>query len=78
MKITYTQEKIDKIFCYSSIQTREKIDRLLEIDASQYTNLGKESTKSEKAEVKRNSKYIYKTIKKIDNSLGSMFLKHLD
>ena len=55
-----------------------KIDRLLEMDATQYTNCGKDSTKKEIELVRKNSKYIYKTIKKIDNSLGSMFLKHLD
>jgi len=74
----YSQEEVDKIYNYTTISDRDKIDKLLQIDATQYTNCGSESTKSEKAEVKRNSKYIYKTIKKIDNSLGSMFLKHLD
>ena len=74
----YSNESVEKIYNYKSISDRTKIDRLLEIDATQYTNCGKDSTKKEIELVRKNSKYIYKTIKKIDNSLGSMFLKHLD
>ena len=42
---------------------KERIDLLLEMDATQYTNLGSDSTKNEKVEVKKNSKVIYKAIK---------------
>ena len=74
----YTKEIIDKIFNYSSINNIEKINRMLEIDAIQYTNLGSESTKAEKDLVKKNSKYIYKVISKINPDIGRQFLDHQD
>lgn len=74
----YSQENIDKIYNYKTLSNKEKIDRLLEIDANQYTNCGKDSTKNEKLIVKKNSKYIYKTIKKIDEKIGKSLLQHQD
>jgi len=74
----YTTEKIDQIYNYKTISNNEKIDRLLEIDANQYTNCGIDSTKLEKQQVKKNSTYIYKTIKKIDEKIGVSLLKHQD
>ena len=74
----YSQEKIDKIYNYKTLSNKEKIDRLLEIDANQYTNCGKDSTKNEKLIVKKNSKYISKTIKKIDEKIGKSLLEHQD
>jgi len=74
----YSQELVEKIFNYTSISDKDKIDRLLEMDAAQYTNCGKDSTKKELEIVKRNSKHIYKTLKKIDQSLGDCLLKHQD
>ena len=74
----YSQEKIDKIYTYKTLSNKEKIDRLLEIDANQYTNCGIDSTKTEKLIVKKNSKYIYKTIKKIDEKIGKSLLEHQD
>ena len=57
---------------------RERIDQLLEMDATQYTNLGSDSTKAEKSEVKKNSKVIYKAIKDLDEYTGKLLLEHLD
>jgi len=57
---------------------RERIDQLLEMDAIQYTNLGHDSSKVEKAEVKKNSRLIYKAIKDIDKHVGESLLNHLD
>tara|TARA_R110000823_G_scaffold313977_1_gene442199 strand:+ start:121 stop:348 length:228 start_codon:yes stop_codon:yes gene_type:complete len=74
----YSQEIIDKIYNYKTLSNKEKIDRLLEIDANQYTNCGIDSTKNEKLIVKKNSKYIYKTIKKIDEKIGKSLLEHQD
>ena len=74
----YTNELIDKIYNYKSITDKIKIDRLLEIDANQYCNLGKESTKHQKDIVKKNSKYIYKTISKLDTLMGKKFLELQD
>tara|TARA_R110000744_G_scaffold948_1_gene3509 strand:- start:10294 stop:10521 length:228 start_codon:yes stop_codon:yes gene_type:complete len=74
----FTQQTIDKIYNFKTLSNKEKIDRLLEIDANQYTNCGIDSTKTEKLIVKKNSKYIYKTIKKIDEKIGKSLLEHQD
>tara|TARA_R100000935_G_scaffold58056_1_gene93717 strand:+ start:1680 stop:1913 length:234 start_codon:yes stop_codon:yes gene_type:complete len=74
----YSTEIIDKIYSYKSISNRDKIDRLLMIDATQYTNCGLDTTKAEKLLVKKNSRYIYKVIKKIDEELGITLLQHQD
>jgi len=47
---------------------------LLEIDATQYTNLGIDSTIEEKQEVKKNSIYLYEIIQKLDSRLGKTLL----
>tara|TARA_R110000803_G_scaffold59517_1_gene118151 strand:+ start:394 stop:627 length:234 start_codon:yes stop_codon:yes gene_type:complete len=74
----FTKESIDKIFNYTSISNIEKINRMLKIDATQYTNLGIDSTKSEKEIVKKNSRYIYKVISRINPEIGRQFLEHQD
>jgi len=74
----FIKESIDKIFNYSSISNIEKINRMLKIDATQYTNLGSDSSKSEKEIVKKNSKYIYKVISRINPEIGRQFLEHQD
>ena len=74
----YTKEIIEKIFNYTSLSSLEKINRMLEIDAAQYTNLGIDSTKAEKDLVKKNSRYIYKIISKINPEIGRQFLEHQD
>jgi hypothetical protein len=51
---------------------------LLELDATQYCNLGIDSTKQQKEEVKKNSRYIYKAIAKLNSSMGKRFLYHQD
>lgn len=57
---------------------KERIDQLLEMDATMYTNLGSDSSKAERAEVKKNSKLIYKTIRVLDEYTGKLLLEHLD
>jgi len=48
---------------------------LLEMNAVQYTNTGIDSTKTEMIEAEFNSKYIYRAIKKLDDSLGRLLLR---
>lgn len=72
------KEEILKIAEAYQNTVRERIDQLLEMDANQYTNLGSDSTKAEKAEVKKNSKIIYKAIKDLDEYTGKLLLEHLD
>ena len=72
------KEEIKKIAEAYQKTVKERIDQLLELDATQYTNLGSDSTKAEKAEVKKNSKVIYRTIKDLDEYIGKLLLEHLD
>jgi len=65
---------IDKILGYKTISNKDKIDRLIEIDAIMYTNLGSDSTKTERNEAKKKSRVIYRAIKTLDRDLGDMLL----
>ena len=56
----------------------ERINQLLEIDATMYTNLGSDSTKAEKLEVKKNSRIIYRAIRDLDIETGKLLLQHQD
>ena len=56
----------------------ERINQLLEIDATMYTNLGLDSTKAEKQEVKKNSRIIYRAIRDLDLDTGKLLLQHQD
>ena len=56
----------------------ERINQLLEIDATMYTNLGSDSTKAEKQEVKKNSRIIYRAIRELDIETGKLLLQHQD
>lgn len=57
---------------------KEKIDKLLELDCNMYTNLGTDSTKTEKQEVKRMSKKIYRAIQDINEAIGKSLLQSMD
>ena len=61
-----------------ALSIQEGTDKLLKLDCIQYTNLGSDSTKAEKLEVKKNSKFIYRQIKGIDELSGNLLLKSLD
>lgn len=60
------------------ITDKDKIDKLLELDCNLYTNLGKDSTKTEKQEVKRMSKKIYRAIQTINEPIGKSLLQAID
>ena len=45
--MAYSVEDIDKILGFTSWSDKRKIEKLLEIDADLYCNLGKESTKTD-------------------------------
>ncbi|GAF88069.1 unnamed protein product [marine sediment metagenome] len=74
----YTINDIDKIIEFKSWNDKKKIDELLRIDCDLYTNLGIESTKSDRAEAKKNSRKIYRQIKLIDYKIGNDFLVAMD
>jgi len=68
-------EKIAKDF---AISVKERTDLLLQLDANQYTNLGINSLVCEKKKVKSDSKYIYRMIQSIDESLGKSLVQAMD
>jgi|TARA_R110000803_G_scaffold174599_1_gene237214 hypothetical protein len=73
--IKETSERIATDFALS---IKERTDQLLKLDCNMYTELGSESLKSERLEAKKNSKFIYKQIKGIDEVSGNLLLKSLD
>ena len=52
----------------------KEIDELLRTDCSLYANLGLDSTKTEREEIRKRSINIYRTIKTLDKELGDEFL----
>jgi hypothetical protein len=75
MKAIY--ENIDKIY-YSKLTDKQKIDLLLQIDAECQMNMGSDSTKKERSVAKLRSNQLYRTIKKIDEQLGTLLLNNRD
>ena len=71
------KENVEKIVSYKTWSDKRKIDALLEIDCNLYANLGKESTLTEKREVKRTSKFIYKHIAQM-NPAASYLVTSMD
>ena len=57
---------------------KKKVDRLLKIDADMYTNMGIDTTTSERKLIKGNSRKIYYAIKKIDTELGTKLIQAMD
>ena len=68
-------EKIAKDF---QLSVRERTDAILELDSISMTNLGIDSTITEKKKVKSDSKYLYKWISGFNEKDGNLLLKALD
>ncbi len=74
----YNYEDINKILEFKTWSNKRKIDELFRIDCTMYTNLGTDSLKSEREEVKKKSRAIYRTITKIDADVGKHLLFSMD
>jgi hypothetical protein len=74
----YQYDDVEKIINFSTWSKRKKIDELFRIDSYMYTNLGTDSTKKEREDVMRKSKYIYKAIQRIDKNLAKELIYHMD
>lgn len=72
------KEKAEQYARDFALSIQERTDKLLKLDCNMYTNLGSDSSKAERLEVKKNSKFIYKQIKGIDETSGNLLLKSLD
>ena len=77
-ELPYNYEDIEKIMNFSSWSDKEKIDEMLRIDCNLYANMGKDSTKTDKENVKKMSRNIYRSIKTVDYSMGESFLQAMD
>jgi len=76
-----TQNVRDKAEEYArdfALSIKERTDALLKLDCNEYTLLGIDSTKAERLQVKKNSKFIYKQIRGINEADGNLLLKCLD
>lgn len=74
-----TKEQILKIAEDYQKTVQQRLDELLEADSDMYTNLGSDSTKAEKEQVKKTSRTIYRAIRdNIDESIGKQLLQHQD
>tara|TARA_R100000353_G_scaffold49616_1_gene39374 strand:+ start:2054 stop:2281 length:228 start_codon:yes stop_codon:yes gene_type:complete len=73
--MSYNVNDIEKILSFTSWSKKKKIDKLLEIDADLYCNLGKETSKTQIANVKKLSKKIYRAIKTVDEYTGRLLLR---
>ena len=69
----YTDEYVDKVINYT-YSTKKRIDILLALDASQYSNSGIDATITERQIIKRNSRYIYRAIAKLNPAMGKSLL----
>ena len=77
-KIDKIQARIEEVLNNDISSKKERIDLLLEIDADNVAELGKNSSKEDRKKVKRNSLNIYRAIKKIDKVEGELLLKCVD
>ena len=73
--MSYKIDDIEKILNFTSWSKKRKIDTLFEIDADLYCNLGSDSSKTEVEKVKKQSRKIYKIIKRIDEYTGRLLLR---
>ena len=72
------EERIRKIQSYKSWSLKKKVDELLMIDANMYTNIGIDSSKTEKKEVKAISRKIYRAISLISPLDGYILESHMN
>jgi hypothetical protein len=72
------EARVQEVIENNISSNKDRIDLLLEIDADNVAELGKNSTSEERKKVKRNSLNIYRAIKKIDKVEGELLLKCVD
>ena len=74
----YSFDTLDEIVDHKSWSNKQKLDELLRIDCSLYTNLGKDSTQAEREVVKKMSRAIYRRIRKVNELKGKLFMESMD
>jgi hypothetical protein len=74
----YKYEDVEKVLNFSTWSDEKKIDELFRIDSYMYANLGTDSSKKEREDVRKKSRYIYKSIQKIDPKMGKELIYQLN
>ena len=72
------KKKAEEIAIDFAKSIKERTDALLKLDCDLYTNLGIDSSKEEKKEVKEVSKFIYTRVALLDEDSGKVLLEALD
>lgn len=71
------EKEIQKIRGYKTWSPEKKVNALLKMDAFMYTNLGTDSTATEKKEIRRISRKIYTAIAEISPIDGYLLEAHM-
>jgi hypothetical protein len=74
----YKTSDIAEVLEVKDWTNRQKMDKLLHMDAIMYSNLGTDSTTLERKAVKAASKKIYRAILTLDKAIGELLLKEID
>ena len=72
------KEKAEEIAIDFAKSIKERTDALLKLDCNLYTNLGIDSSKEEKEEVKELSRFIYTRVALLDEDSGKVLLEAFD
>ena len=78
MDLKYSVEDIEKIVGYTSWTAQKKVDTLLHINSTLFSNLGLDSSNQERLASAQVSKKIYKAIKIVNPVLGKSLLLDID
>ena len=66
-------------YVFNSFDEQEQIvDRMLALDATINMGIDVKSSQAEKERVKKDSRIIYRRLKKIDKQLGDLLIQHQD
>jgi len=76
--MVYTIDNINKVLGYKTWSDTRKIDELFRFDCDMHCNLGTDSTKAEKLEVRKASRKLYLAIKTIDIKMGTLLIQTMD
>ena len=69
--------ELDYVF-NSFDEQQEIVDRMLALDATINMRIDVKSSQAEKERVKKDSRIIYRRLKKIDKQLGDLLIQHQD
>lgn len=72
------RQQVEQIAKDFNLSVKERTDKLLRINSEMIMNTGKDTSKTEKKEVKQTSKFIFKQIKGFNEVDGDLLLRAID